>query len=32
MGIVEVEGYRNLPGDNDIAGGEVAFVVDSLLK
>ena len=30
MGIVEVEGDRILPGDDDNAGGEVAFAVDLL--
>ena len=31
VGILEVEGDKNLPGDDDIAGGEVAFAADSLL-
>ena len=31
VGIVEVEGDKNLSGDVDIAGGEVASTADSLL-
>ena len=30
VGIVQVEGDKNLPGDEDIAGGEVVFAADSL--